>query len=150
MPSKEKDSGSGVVKDTTDLRAYKEVDKPLKVVPIEVGGVVRLNNIFFETARSRLKPESRMELDQMVQTLKQHPTMRVELGGHTDSEGTEASNQKLSQDRSNSVRAYLIEKGIDPGRVQSAGYGESKPVATNDTPEGRQANRRVEFTILQK
>lgn len=150
LPSKEKDSGSGVVKDTTDLRAYKEVDKPLKVVPIEVGGVVRLNNIFFETARSRLKPESRMELDQMVQTLKQHPTMRVELGGHTDSEGTEASNQKLSQDRSNSVRAYLIEKGIDPGRVQSAGYGESKPVATNDTPEGRQANRRVEFTILQK
>lgn len=150
LPDKGKVSISDVVKDTADLRTYKEVDKPLKVVPIEVGGVVRLNNIFFETARSSLRPESRMELDQMVQTMKEYPTMRVELGGHTDSEGTEASNRKLSQDRSNSVRAYLVEKGIDPGRVQSVGYGESKPVAANDTPEGRQANRRVEFTILQK
>ncbi len=150
----EKGSGSAAVTggspDTLNLKTYKEVDQTLKVVPIEVGGVVRLNNIFFETARSRLRPESRMELDQMVQTLKENPTMRVELSGHTDSEGTEATNQKLSQDRSNAVRTYLIEKGIDPGRVQSVGYGESRPVATNDTPEGRQANRRVEFTILQK
>ncbi len=151
----EKDSGyvvaiAGGSRDTLNLRTYQELDKTLKVVPIEVGGVVRLNNIFFETARSRLKPESRMELDQMVQTLKEHPTMRVELGGHTDSEGTDATNQKLSQDRSNAVRTYLIEKGIEPDRVQSVGYGESRPVATNDTPEGRQANRRVEFTILQK
>lgn len=142
--------GPGVAKDTASLRTYKEVDKSLKVVPVEVGGVVRLNNIFFETAHSRLRPESRMELDQMVETLKQYPTMHVELSGHTDSEGTEASNKKLSQDRSNAVRTYLVEKGIDPARVRSVGYGESRPVATNDTPEGRQANRRVEFTILQK
>ena len=147
-----KDSGSVAVRDGSrdTVNTYREVDKTLKVVPIEVGGVVRLNNIFFETARSRLRPESRMELDQMVQTLKDHPTMQVELGGHTDSEGTDATNQKLSQDRSDAVRTYLIEKGIEPGRVQSVGYGESRPVATNDTPEGRQANRRVEFTILQK
>ncbi len=150
----EKGSGSVVItdgsRDTLNVKTYQEVDKTLKVVPIEVGEVVRLNNIFFETARSRLRPESRMELDQMVQTLKENPTMRVELGGHTDSEGTDATNQKLSQDRSNEVRTYLIEKGIEPGRVQSVGYGESRPIATNDTPEGRQANRRVEFTILQK
>lgn len=147
-----KDSGSVAVTDVSrdTVNTYREVDKTLKVVPIEVGGIVRLNNIFFETAHSRLRPESRMELDQMVQTLKENPTMRVELGGHTDSEGTDATNQKLSQDRSNAVRTYLIEKGIEPGRVQSVGYGESRPIAANDTPEGRQANRRVEFTILQK
>lgn len=144
-------AGAEAGKDTAHTRSYQELGRNLTVVPIEVGGIVRLNNIFFETARSRLRPESRMELDEMVRTLKEeHPTMKVQLGGHTDSEGSEATNLKLSQDRSNAVRDYLVQNGIDPGRVESVGYGETKPVADNNTPEGRQANRRVEFTILQK
>lgn len=136
--------------DTAQNRSYQEVDKTLKVVAIEVGGVVRLNNIFFETASARLRGESKMELDQMVQTMKEHPTMRVELGGHTDNEGSESTNLKLSQGRSNAVKAYLLQNGIAADRVTSVGYGESKPVAGNETAEGRQANRRVEFTIIQK
>lgn len=137
-------------RDSSHVRTYQEFDKTFKAVPIEVGGVVRLNNIFFETASSRIRAESRQELDQLVQILNENPTMRVELGGHTDNEGSDATNQRLSQARTNAVRAFLLRNGIAAGRVESMGYGESKPVASNDTPEGRQANRRVEFTILQK
>lgn len=139
-----------VVPDTTYVRTYQEMDRDLTLVEAEVGGVVRLNNIFFETARSRLLPESKLELDQMVAILNAFPTMEIELAGHTDSEGSEESNLKLSQARSDAVKSYLIEKGIAAERVKSVGYGESMPVATNATAEGRQANRRVEFKILKK
>lgn len=138
------------IRDSTHIRTYQEFDKTVKAVPIEVGGVVRLNNIFFETASSRLRAESRQELDLLVQTLKEHLNMRVELGGHTDNEGSEATNQRLSQARTNAVRRYLINNGIVAERVESVGYGESRPIDTNETADGRQANRRVEFTILQK
>ncbi len=132
-------------------RTFREIGgKTLKLVPIEVGQIVRLNNIFFETAKSELRPESRQELDQMVLTLRENPTMEVELGGHTDNIGSDATNLKLSQDRSDAVRQYLIGQGIGPERVVSKGYGKTRPVASNDTPEGQQANRRVEFTILKK
>src|SRR5690606_2237434 len=120
-----------------EARTFREITgKTLKLVPIEVGQVGRLNNIFFETARSDLRPESAGELDRMVQTLNENPDMQVELGGHTDNVGSDASNLKLSQDRSDAVRNYLVAKGISSGRIVSKGYGESMPVASNDTPEG--------------
>jgi OOP family OmpA-OmpF porin len=137
-------------RDSSHVRQYQEFDRTLTAVPIEIGGVVRLNNIFFETASSRLRAESRLELEQLVQMLKEHPTMKVELGGHTDSEGSEATNQRLSLARATAVRTYLTTKGIAVDRVTSVGYGESKPVGDNATPEGRQLNRRVELMILQK
>lgn len=136
--------------DTSYVRTYQEVGKNLKVVEAEVGGSIKLNNIFFETARSSLLPESTVELDQLVDVLNTYPSMVIELAGHTDSEGSEASNLKLSQDRSNSVKSYLVQKGVSADRIKTVGYGESMPVASNETAEGRQANRRVEFKILKK
>ncbi|WP_370469331.1 OmpA family protein [Nibrella viscosa] len=137
--------------DLTETKGYQEIKgKELKLVPIEVGRSVRLNNIFFDVNKSELRPESFPELDRVVVTLNENPKMTIELGGHTDNTGSDESNLKLSQDRADSVREYLIGKGIEPDRVGSKGYGESKPVATNDTDEGRQQNRRVEFVIVKK
>ena len=76
--------------------------------------------------------------------------MNIELGGHTDNVGEDAANKTLSQNRVNSVMTYLTGKSIPPARLKAKGYGESKPIASNDTEDGRQQNRRVEFTILNK
>jgi OOP family OmpA-OmpF porin len=132
-------------------KKFKEIkDKPLKLVPIEEGQVVRLNNIFFEFGKATLSSESFPELDRIALTLLEDTKLIIEIGGHTDNVGSNESNLKLSQDRADSVREYLIGKGIEPDRVASKGYGEAKPVASNTTPEGQQQNRRVEFTILKK
>ncbi|GAA4449191.1 OmpA family protein [Nibrella saemangeumensis] len=137
--------------DLTETKGYQEIKgKELKLVPIEVGRSVRLNNIFFDVNKAELRPESFPELDRVVVTLNENPKMTIELGGHTDNTGSDESNLKLSQDRADSVREYIIGKGIEPDRVGSKGYGESKPVATNDSDEGRQQNRRVEFIIVKK
>jgi OmpA-OmpF porin, OOP family len=137
--------------DLTDVKAYKEIrDKTLPLVPIEVGRSVRLNNIFFETGKAELRPESAPELDRVVVTMNENPKLAIEVDGHTDNVGSNALNVKLSQDRADAVREYLIGKGIEPDRVGGKGFGETKPVATNDTDEGRARNRRVEFVILKK
>jgi outer membrane protein OmpA-like peptidoglycan-associated protein len=119
----------------------------LKLIPIEIGRSVRLNNIFFDTGKSILRDESAPELDRMVVVMNENPKLAVELGGHT---GSNEINAKLSQDRADAVREYLIGKGIEPDRIASKGYGETKPVSTNDTDAGRQQNRRVEFVITKK
>lgn len=130
---------------------YKEIKgKELKLVPIEVGRTIRLNNIFFDTGKSELRPESGPELDRLVTTLNDSPKMAIEVRGHTDNTGSNELNAKLSQDRADAVREYFISKGIEPDRVASKGFGETKPVVTNDTDEGRQQNRRVEFVIVKK
>lgn len=137
--------------DLTQPKGFQQITgKQLKMTPIEVGGVVRLNNIFFDTGKSELRPESGPELDRLVTTLNEAPKMVIEVRGHTDNTGSNEINAKLSQDRADSVREYFISKGIEPDRVASKGFGESKPVATNDTDEGRQQNRRVEFVIVKK
>ncbi len=125
-------------------------NKSLKLIPIEEGQIVRLNNIFFATGKSALNPESFPELNRIAVTMMENKTLSIELGGHTDNTGSNESNLKLSQDRADTVREYLIGKGIEPDRVASKGYGETVPVAKNDTPEGQQRNRRVEFKILKK
>ncbi len=130
---------------------FREISgKSLKLVPIEEGQMIRLNNIFFESGKSTLNSESFPELDRLVLTMNLNQQMEVEIGGHTDDVGSDASNLKLSQERADSVREYLIGKGIEPDRIIGKGYGESKPIATNSTPEGQQANRRVEFKIMKK
>lgn len=81
--------------------------------------------------------------------LQEHPDLRISIEGHTDSDGDDAFNKQLSERRAESVKAHLVEAyGIDPSRLETAGFGESKPVAPNDTPEGRQQNRRVELVRL--
>jgi outer membrane protein OmpA-like peptidoglycan-associated protein len=90
------------------------------------------------------------ELDRLSSLLKENASMRIELSSHTDSKGTDEYNVKLSQMRAQSVVDYLKSKGINADRLVAKGYGESKPVATNETDEGRQLNRRTEFSILSK
>lgn len=109
---------------------------------------VRINNIFFDFNKSELKPESYSELDRLYNFLKDNSDIKVEISGHTDNYGSDEYNMNLSQSRANTVKEYLVGKGIDSGRIIPIGYGESKPVSTNDTEEGRQLNRRVEFKIL--
>jgi outer membrane protein OmpA-like peptidoglycan-associated protein len=116
----------------------------------KTGQTIVLNNIFFSTAKSTLLPKSFLELDKLVVILKENPTMNISINGHTDGQGEELSNQKLSEDRAKAVRDYLISKGIAPGRLISKGYGETKPVASNDDSEGRRKNRRVEIEILRE
>lgn len=137
--------------DLTQQKGFQEVTgKQLNMIPLVSGSVVRLNNIFFDTGKSELRPESGPELDRLITTLNEAPKMVIEVRGHTDNTGSNEINAKLSQDRADSVREYFISKGIEPDRVASKGFGESKPVATNDTDEGRQKNRRVEFVIVRK
>jgi OOP family OmpA-OmpF porin len=127
---------------------YKEIHKDLYLVPIEIGQVVRLNNVFFDFDKWDLRSESYIELNRVVKLLTDNPAIEIEMSAHTDSRGSDDYNFKLSDHRAKSVMEYIISKGIAPSRITSHGYGESKPIATNDTDEGRQLNRRVEFKIL--
>jgi OmpA-OmpF porin, OOP family len=95
-----------------------------------------------------LRPESYVELDRVVQLLSENPSIEIEMSAHTDSYGSDEYNFKLSDNRARSVMEYILLKGIAANRIISQGYGETKPVAPNDSPENRQLNRRVEFTIL--
>ncbi len=137
--------------DLTNITDFKEIQgSDLKLIPLEVGQIGKLNNLFFDTGKANFRSESTPELDRIALTFTENPNLVLEIGGHTDNVGTDEANNKLSQDRADAVREYLIGKGIEPDRVQSKGYGETKPIQTNDTDEGRQANRRVEFKILKK
>jgi len=126
---------------------HREIHKDLYLAPIEVGQVVRLNNVFFDFDKYDLRTESFIELDRVVALLNDNPAIEIEMSAHTDSKGSDEYNFILSDNRAKSVREYIVSKGIAPGRIVSHGYGESKPVAGNDTDDGRQINRRVEFTI---
>jgi outer membrane protein OmpA-like peptidoglycan-associated protein len=126
---------------------HKEIHKDLYLVPIEIGQVVRLNNVFFDFDKWDLRPESFVELDRVVKLLKENPAIEIEMSAHTDSYGTDEYNFKLSDNRARSCMEYIISKGIPASRITSQGYGESKPVVDNDTDENRQLNRRVEFKI---
>ena len=128
---------------------FQEISKDIALKPIEKGAKVVLNNIFFETGKATLSPQSRVELGKAIDLMKTNPTMIIEVGGHTDNVGDDASNMKLSHERAKAVREYLVKGGIEGTRIQAKGYGESSPVATNDTDEGRSANRRTEFIILE-
>lgn len=123
------------------------LQKDFHVKRAKIGATFELKNIFFETGSAVLKDDSKAELDKLVEILKKSEIV-IELGGHTDSIGSDEANQKLSQDRVESVKTYLVDKGINNKRIVAVGYGEKFPVAPNATPEGRQMNRRVEVKIL--
>ena len=114
----------------------------------DVGTVVVLKNIFFDFDRSDLQPVSFVELDRLVAYL-EHNLVKIEIGGHTDNQGGEAYNDKLSQDRAKAVYDYLVSRGIPAERLSYRGYGMRNPIADNSTEEGRAANRRTEFKIIQ-
>jgi len=104
--------------------------------------------ITFDTGKSVIKPESAGELNRIVQLLKENPSLRFSVEGHTDATGSASSNQKLSEDRAHAVVARLVEMGIDAGRLTGKGLGQNNPVADNGSAEGRAKNRRVEFVKL--
>lgn len=126
------------------------VTKDIYLQPIEVGVTVRLKNIYFDFDKTTLKKESFIELDKVVDFLSTNPTVEIEIAGHTDAKGSDQYNLNLSQGRSQSVVDYIVSKGIDVSRLTAHGYGEGKPIDTNDTTEGQANNRRVEFTVLKK
>lgn len=133
--------------DSLAKAGYREIHKDLYLAPIEVGSIVRLNNVFFDFDKWDLRPESYVELDRVVKLLKENKSIEIEMSAHTDSKGSDEYNFTLSDHRAKSVMEYILSKGISASRIISKGYGETKPVVENDTDEHRQLNRRVEFTI---
>ena len=103
------------------------------------------DKVYFEFNKSKVDPKSFKLLDDVVTALKSNPDITIEIGGHTDSKGSSSYNKRLSQRRVDSVRSYLVNKGIDGKRLTAVGYGEDVPIDTNRTPDGRANNRRVEF-----
>ncbi len=135
--------------DLTQLNEYQEKEVTLYLTPIEKGQTITLNNIFFETGKFDLKKESEAELNRLLEILKNNPKLKIEISGHTDSRGNEQANLTLSQNRANAVVNYLVLNGISRDRFVAKGYGKTKPISDNETEEGRQKNRRVEFKILE-
>jgi outer membrane protein OmpA-like peptidoglycan-associated protein len=113
---------------------------------------IELNEkVNFETGKAKLLPDSETLLDEVGQVLTDHPELeKVRIEGHTDGQGSTASNQRLSNNRAKAVRDYLVKKGIAGKRLESKGFGESKPLGDNKTPEGREQNRRVELHIVKR
>lgn len=126
----------------------KYYNKDIYLTSIKEGAVVVLQNIFFQTNSFELLETSLPELETLLQLLNDNPNIKIEISGHTDSEGNKDYNQTLSEKRANSVKQWLIEKGVKAERLQSKGYGQQFPIADNKTPEGRKQNRRTEFKII--
>ncbi|HAA13510.1 MAG TPA: hypothetical protein DCE41_18180 [Cytophagales bacterium] len=134
--------------DVTDISSYAEISKDLPMVPLKVGAVVKMNNLFFTKGTADLEPESIPQIDQIVELMNENPTMIIELGGHTDNRGVPSANVALSLKRVNEVKQYLVDRGIDGNRIETVGYGGEKPVADNRYEETRALNRRVEIKVL--
>ncbi|MFM7765806.1 MAG: OmpA family protein [Sphingomonadales bacterium] len=128
------------------------IDSPFLVTallkPIKMDQTVILNNIFFETDKFELRPESTPELQKLFTLLKANPDVLVEISGHTDNQGTEAHNAKLSVNRAKSVKDYLVKAGIPATAIKTAGYASTKPIGDNNTAAGRAINRRIEMKII--
>jgi len=125
------------------------VSQPFELKNIKVGNNVTLNNVFFNTGKWDLNPDSYSELDRLIKLLIDIPSLKIEISGHTDNVGSESFNYLLSQQRADAVLTYLLSKGVDNSRVTAKGYGKDKPVASNENSEGRAANRRTEFEIIE-
>ena len=111
------------------------------------GLIVNMSYVLFDTAKHTLRPAAREKLAKVAGIISGHPGLRLAVEGYTDSVGSDDYNQKLSEDRGNAVRDYLTQEGVVSTSVTSQGFGKSQPVASNDTAEGRQQNRRVELVV---
>jgi outer membrane protein OmpA-like peptidoglycan-associated protein len=96
-----------------------------------------------------LKPKSKIELDKLTRLMNDNPDLKIEIAGHTDNQGNSGANQILSENRAKAVKDFLVRSGVDTSRLTYKGYGQSEPIASNDTEEGRQQNRRTEFKIIE-
>ncbi|MGH2553055.1 MAG: OmpA family protein, partial [Chitinophagaceae bacterium] len=124
--------------------------KDIALQPIESNASIILKNIFFDVNKYDLEPQSQVELEKLVQLLNENPTLNIEISGHTDNVGKPADNLLLSNNRAKSVINYLISKNISPQRLTAKGYGETKPVADNNTEDGMAMNRRTEMKVVSR
>lgn len=134
--------------DLSDVFDYQEITKDLFLAPLEIGQRIRLNNVFFEYNKATLTAESKAELNRLIKLLNDNPKIHIELAGHTDNQGSDDYNTKLSQNRVNEVAKYLTTNGIQAIRLVSKGYGKTKPIVPNTSDFNKSQNRRVEFVIL--
>ena len=134
----------------SDTLATNRVDvvRDFDLVPIEAGAKITLKNIYFNASKYDLKAESFPELDRLVTVMRANPTMQIRLEGHTDTVGEFDANVELSRNRVNAVKRYLVDKGISTGRIETVGYGPSRPINTNKSLKERPENRRVEMVIV--
>jgi outer membrane protein OmpA-like peptidoglycan-associated protein len=131
------------------LNHYLEIQDTVCMEQIKIGKKIVLRNVFFDLDKATLRSESESELERLYEILLKNPNIKIQILGHTDSDGSDEHNMKLSDARAKSVVDYMIKKGVDAGRMKFHGFGETKPVAPNDTPENKQLNRRTEFEILE-
>jgi outer membrane protein OmpA-like peptidoglycan-associated protein len=137
------------IRDREDLRGtiLQQLNLILETRDTARGLVVNLSDVTLGTGQATLQPGAREKLARVSGILASHPTLRLEVEGHTDSVGADAYNQDLSERRAAAVRNYLVQQGIPSSSIVSVGFGKTRPVATNDTAEGRQMNRRVELIV---
>ena len=147
----------GVVTGVTARKVYEEVNQGTRNDPnttvqaVEIGGQefiqVNVQNVNFSSGSANLEPYELSRLAPIVDTMNRHLNTRVHIEGHTDSDGSNAYNQQLSENRAKGVALHLMNNGISSTRIQTYGYGEERPIASNTTPEGKRQNRRVTFLI---
>ena len=135
------------LKESMDGKPF-EMDVPL--MKLELGSEVVLRNVFFETDKFDLKPESMIELNHLVDMMNDNPDIQIEVEGHTDDQGSKSHNQELSAQRAKTVYSYLIEKGISASRLQFKGYADDRPLSDNSSEKGRANNRRTSARIIAK
>jgi outer membrane protein OmpA-like peptidoglycan-associated protein/Tol biopolymer transport system component len=134
-----------------EIKKEEAVKVNFEVKPVEVGATVKLNNIYFSFAEAVFEKSTLVVLDNFLEYLQENPQIKISIYGHTDNDGKDETNQALSEKRAKAVSEYLVLMGLDKSRIVSArGYGETKPIATNETAEGRALNRRTEFVIEAK
>jgi len=131
------------------------LDTTIVLEQLVLDKAIVLEDIYYDFDRAEIRPDAAEKLNALVKILKDNPNIRIELSSHTDSRGTEAYNQELSQRRAESAVEYIISQGIARDRLVARGYGESRPIAPNenpdgsDNPDGRQMNRRTEFKVIE-
>jgi outer membrane protein OmpA-like peptidoglycan-associated protein len=133
-----------------DTSRHEVIRKDIQLQPMGVGAKIVLNNVFFDTGKTNLRPESYAELNRLADILVKYKNIRVEISGHTDNVGSDSYNQGLSQRRAQAVVDYILSRGVNLSQIVAVGYGESQPRADNSSKSGRQLNRRVEAKILDK
>jgi len=149
------------IKSIGDAQEYTQFEIPLLgenemyteyelLLKFELPKLFVLDNVHFDSGKATLRKESYTELNELVELMTLKENLKVEIAGHTDNVGDDDSNLALSKARADAVRNYVINKGISEERITAKGYGENYPVDTNDTPQGRQKNRRTEVRILQQ
>jgi outer membrane protein OmpA-like peptidoglycan-associated protein len=132
----------------SEVKNFEPITLNIDLDKAKEGTIAVLENIFFDVDKYDLKEKSVTELQKISRFLMENPTVKVEISGHTDNTGAQAYNKQLSEKRAQSVANYLVSNGLPSARIAIKGYGSEHPIATNDSEEGRQRNRRIEFKIV--